>query len=84
MDANAVQRAFDDLVDQLNKLTAVEWGFVAVAVAAGFCWAWVMGGPKDAPEGASRAGAPAAIGIAVVAGIVCTLALTLVGDLVEL
>jgi hypothetical protein len=75
MDATVVQRAFDDFVDQLNKLTAVEWGFVVIAVAAGFCWAWVMGGPKEAPR---KGGAPvAAVGAAVLAGIVCTVAMTL-------
>jgi hypothetical protein len=75
MDASLVKRAIDDLVDQLSKLTAVEWGFVVFTVAAGFCWAWVMGGPKDDDRNA----APAALGAAVLAGIVCTLGLTVIG-----
>jgi hypothetical protein len=82
MDANALQGALDDFVDQLGRLTAVDWGFVVVAVAAGFCWAWVMGGPRE--ETSSNGRAPTALAVAVVAGIASTLALTFLGDIVEL
>lgn len=78
MPAPTIAQSFDEISDALSRLSAVEWGFVVIAVLTGFTWAWVMGGPK--PQ-RSPAGPMAA---AVVAGLICTAALAVFGTPVRI